>query len=264
MRACLETTGYPSHAKPQQQYHMLYTFSWNDDADILIVSTFGAPVEQWHEAALVHAVIKDFKLIDPDRAQSNVAAKRPPASAPLRNEVPTAPKPDPALQAVAKLNTVQFITPMPELPKRMGSDVEPLMNFLQNLTTATARYLQPLKGKPSVANITIGFAPGGRLRVWLVHWDEVLSAAQQNELTAQLEDLTPVQVANRPVALNATLELFGASASKVDPAKLALPDEWKQALANGKGPVAIPDGLPDTIWNRPAKSPGPAASPTTR
>jgi hypothetical protein len=68
-RICLETEGYPSEAKPSQRYHLMYSFWWSDEADFMAAATFGAPIEEWPQAAKIYAVIKDFKLVDLDRPQ---------------------------------------------------------------------------------------------------------------------------------------------------------------------------------------------------
>lgn len=67
-RSCLETVGFPSKAKPTQKYHLVYSFWWSDELDLMAAVTFGAPIEEWTQAQKVYDVIKDFKLIDLDRA----------------------------------------------------------------------------------------------------------------------------------------------------------------------------------------------------
>lgn len=66
-RVCLETLGFPSKAKPTQKFHLVYSFWWNDETDLMAAVTFGAPVEEWAEAKKIYDVIKDFKILDLDR-----------------------------------------------------------------------------------------------------------------------------------------------------------------------------------------------------
>lgn len=66
-KQCLETIGAPIANKPNAKYHMICSFFWSDEKDMMIVSTFGAPMEEWAEASKIYQVIKDFKLVDWDR-----------------------------------------------------------------------------------------------------------------------------------------------------------------------------------------------------
>lgn len=68
-RQCLETLA-PVAGSPDRKYHIIYTFSWSDEKDMMIAGTFGAPEEEWPEAQKIYRVIKDFKLVDWARVEA--------------------------------------------------------------------------------------------------------------------------------------------------------------------------------------------------
>jgi hypothetical protein len=72
-RRCLETLS-PVPSKPGMKYHIIYSFFWSDEKDMMVAGTFGAPMEEWDSAAKIYRVIKDFKLLDWDRVEAKKKA----------------------------------------------------------------------------------------------------------------------------------------------------------------------------------------------
>jgi len=56
------------------KYHIIYSFFWSDEKDMMVAGTFGAPMEEWDSAAKIYRVIKDFKLLDWDRVEAKKKA----------------------------------------------------------------------------------------------------------------------------------------------------------------------------------------------
>lgn len=69
MRQCLETRA-PVPGSPGKKYRIIYTFTWSDELDMMISGTFGAPEEDWEEAAKIYNVIKNFVLMDRARMEA--------------------------------------------------------------------------------------------------------------------------------------------------------------------------------------------------
>lgn len=55
MRRCLETIEGP--------YRILYSLFWSEEKDTIVVTIFGAPVEEWDKARLIADRMNEFELI---------------------------------------------------------------------------------------------------------------------------------------------------------------------------------------------------------
>jgi hypothetical protein len=253
-RICLETTVHEGDKTPQREYHCIYSFWWSDDLDLMIAATFGAPANEWDSASLIYAVIKDFKLVDRERAEKpKTTGPQPTADASPKPDETASSKfgtpNDASIKAIAKIESVQFINSTKELPKRLGSDVKPFAQYVNALESATATYLKANKiSKSFVATTMVGLPNKGRRRVWLTGWEQALSPAQQQQLIDQLVAVPAPRVATGPVAFNLAFDLNGAPAARIDPAKMQLPAEWIAAVKGSKQPIALPDDLPASLW----------------
>ncbi|MFB9899968.1 hypothetical protein ACFFOV_06060 [Cerasicoccus arenae] len=65
---CLEAI-QPNPHNAADDYHVIYSFFWNDDADMVVVSMFGAPESTWPEAELIYKEMQGFVLFDPSKAK---------------------------------------------------------------------------------------------------------------------------------------------------------------------------------------------------
>ncbi len=62
-KICLETIQNNSKS-PKDSFHVAYSFFWNDELDMMIITTFGAPASTWLEARKIYHVMEKFKLLD--------------------------------------------------------------------------------------------------------------------------------------------------------------------------------------------------------
>jgi hypothetical protein len=256
-RICIETRGYPVKSKPKQEYHLISAFWWSDQLDLIAGVTFGAPVEEWDSVKSVYDISGNIKIYDDAWVRAHAAngaggeaSKSSNAPPPAKGSAaaPATPQQhDTGLDAVVKLGSIQFVNRMEDLQWRLGTRPDALIASIQAMREIIAEELQSAGIKePAVVNAMLGIPPKGRMRVWLIGREGMLSANQHRELTRKLESVPPPEVRNGPVALNLTLELNGAKAGNIDPQKMRLPDEWREAV-QGK-PVQLPDGLPESIW----------------
>ena len=256
-RICLETTGYPVRSKPKLEYHVIYAFWWSDQLDLIAAITFGAPVGEWDSVKLVYGISGNIKIYDDAWVRAHAAngtgseaSKTDNAPPPAKGSAaaPATPQqPDTRLDAVVNLGSIQFVNRMEDLQWRLGTRPDALIASIQAMREIIAEELQSAGIKePAVVNAMLGIPPKGRLRVGLIGWEGVLSADQQRELTRKLESVAAPEVRNGPVALNLTFELNGAKAGNIDPQKMRMPDEWREAV-KGRS-VPLPDGLPESIW----------------
>jgi hypothetical protein len=66
-RKCLEVIEpIQLGAEPPKRFHILYTFSWSKTGDMVVVQTFGSPIEQWEEHKLIPAAMNGAVLIGPN------------------------------------------------------------------------------------------------------------------------------------------------------------------------------------------------------
>jgi hypothetical protein len=70
-RQCLEVLEDIEEPSGKKQFHILYTVMWLKDMDIVAVSTFGAPPEQWDAVANITNVMSEFILIGKHPGNSN-------------------------------------------------------------------------------------------------------------------------------------------------------------------------------------------------
>lgn len=161
--------------------------------------------------------------------------------------------------ATSKVNTVQFYNPLSEPLQRFNGDLDPMMKFIAGLNATTQIYLG-LEGytAPAIVHMVVGLPAEGRSRVWLLDWDVVLPAEKQQALVKQLEVLPAPKPIGGTVAFVLTIELCGATVPKdLKPGAPPIPEEWKRAIGTAGKPLALPDGLPGSIWGVRESAPSP-------
>lgn len=66
-RRCLEVEGEVDCGGRKEQCRDLYSFLWSDQIDMVTITIFGAPPDQWDELARIREVMSEFELIDMKR-----------------------------------------------------------------------------------------------------------------------------------------------------------------------------------------------------
>lgn len=74
-KTCLETIE-TNPANPDDDFHIIYSFFWNDEMDMIITGIFGAPESEWEEAEAIYYKIKDFTLFDIEDMETDSEAKQ--------------------------------------------------------------------------------------------------------------------------------------------------------------------------------------------
>jgi hypothetical protein len=62
-RSCIETKEKIVTAKGEMEFHTLYSVLWSKAKDYFVITTFGAPVEDWEKVKPIVDVMADFVLI---------------------------------------------------------------------------------------------------------------------------------------------------------------------------------------------------------
>ena len=67
-KTCLEVIqNNPNN--PDDDFHIIYSFFWSDELDMIVIGIFGAPESTWPEAENIYNTIKDFVLFDIDKME---------------------------------------------------------------------------------------------------------------------------------------------------------------------------------------------------
>lgn len=70
-RQCLEVLEDIEEPSGKKPFHILYSVMWLKDMDIVAVSTFGAPPDEWDAVADITRVMSEFTLIGKSPGNSN-------------------------------------------------------------------------------------------------------------------------------------------------------------------------------------------------
>jgi hypothetical protein len=85
----------PIEGSKKARYHVMYSFFWNDDADMFVAIVMGSPHEEWSACEKTFELMGKVKLIDPEKAknQPNQRLQGTPESAPSSSTEPEARRP---------------------------------------------------------------------------------------------------------------------------------------------------------------------------
>lgn len=72
-RDCLEVI-QENATDPETNFRVIHSFLWNEDADMLVVTTFGAPEGEWESVQEVCEIMSEFTLIDLRRLDQNTGS----------------------------------------------------------------------------------------------------------------------------------------------------------------------------------------------
>lgn len=66
VQTCLEVLERNGKGKNARQFHVLYTLTWSDAGDYLLLSTFGAPAAEWEQYAPIARKMSEFRQPAPE------------------------------------------------------------------------------------------------------------------------------------------------------------------------------------------------------
>ena len=66
-RICLETEEMIDNSKGNILYHILYSYFWSDRPDLVVLTVFGCPADEWQNVKDTVNIMSDFTLLDMSR-----------------------------------------------------------------------------------------------------------------------------------------------------------------------------------------------------
>jgi tetratricopeptide (TPR) repeat protein len=140
---------------------------------------------------------------------------------------------------------LRLYVPIPELPKRIGEDVEPLANYIKSLDDPIQRWLEKEKPQAKGLLIAIGIKSGKKSRAWCQSVEGDIPADALQRLEADLGKVQTIELKKQPVAFGMEVVIRGQKVEKFP----EYPTVWLDALKKSKGKIIIPpDELFKEIW----------------
>jgi tetratricopeptide (TPR) repeat protein len=144
-----------------------------------------------------------------------------------------------------KHNRLRLYVPTPELPKRIGEDVEPLANYIKALDEPIQQWLEKEKPKANGLLIAVGIKAGKKSRAWCQAVEGDVPAAALQRLEKELGKVATIDLKKGPVAFGLEVVIGGRKVEKFP----AFPAVWLEALKKSKVEVIVPpDELFKLIW----------------
>jgi len=144
-----------------------------------------------------------------------------------------------------ELNQLRLYVPNPDLPKRLGEDVEPLVNYIKSLDDPLQRWLEKEQPQAKGLLIAVGIKAGKKSRVWCQAVEGDIPAAALQRLEEELGKVATIDLKKEPVAFGLEVILGGQKVEKFP----EFPTVWLDALKQSKVKVIVPpDELFKLIW----------------
>ncbi len=144
-----------------------------------------------------------------------------------------------------ELNQLRLYVPNPDLPKRIGEDVEPLASYIKSLDEPIQRWLEKEKPQAKGLLIAVGIKAGKKSRVWCQAVEGDIPAAALERLEKELGKVATIDLKKEPVAFGLEVILGGQKVEKFP----EFPALWLDALKQSKVKVIVPpDELFKLIW----------------
>lgn len=142
-------------------------------------------------------------------------------------------------------NQLRLYVPIPELPKRVGEDVEPLANYIKALDEPIQKWLEKEKPQAKGLLIAIGIKAGKKSRAWCQSVEGDIPAEVLSRLETELGKVPTIDLKNRPMAFGMEIKLRGQKVEKFP----EFPTTWIEASKKSKGMLVVPpDELFKVIW----------------
>lgn len=199
-------------------YHVMYSFMWLEDYDVLVLSIFGTPKDNWQNVVDVLDVMSHFSL-----TKINTVAESPKYAA-----------------KVAKLDSVIFLQPDEVMQERI-TDVRILSNYINTLNKAVDEVALASSDKTPASGYVAIALRAGKINVWTDFAPKL-----PKQLSAGIKHSIQQQQSFNP---NGGTVVFALKYNLWDakPSDHPLsPVEWQQATKD-KGEVEISE-LVDLFW----------------
>jgi len=147
------------------------------------------------------------------------------------------------------LNRLRLYVPDAELPRRVGDDVKPLVNYIKALQQAAAKCLATEKlPKARGLLIAVGVKPGKKTRVWCQGVEGEIPDRILRKLEGELAKVEAIPVTNGALAFGMEVKLNGQRVSRFP----EFPAAWLEAARrSGTKRLVPPDELFKVLWPDP-------------
>jgi hypothetical protein len=155
--------------------------------------------------------------------------------------------PDPVAESkVVQLNQLRLYVPNAELVKRIGADVNPLVNYIKAIEKATAKSLEGEElPKAKGLLIAVGIKPGKKVRVWCQNVEGEIPAQVLQKLEKELAKVETITVTNGAMAFGMEVKVRGSEVGMFP----EFPAVWMEAARKSeKTRLVPPDDLFKLIW----------------
>jgi tetratricopeptide (TPR) repeat protein len=140
---------------------------------------------------------------------------------------------------------IRLYVPIPDLPRRIGEDVEPLANYIKALDQPIQKWLEKEQPQAKGLLIAVGIKAGKKSRAWCQSVGGEIPADALQRLEKELGKVETITLKKDPVAFGMEIILRGQMAERFP----EYPAVWLDALKKSKGTVIVPpDELFKVIW----------------
>jgi tetratricopeptide (TPR) repeat protein len=143
------------------------------------------------------------------------------------------------------LTQLRLYVPIPDLPKRVGEDIEPLANYVKAFDEPIQRWMEKEKPKANGLLIAVGIKSGKKSRMWCQAVEGDIPAAALQRLEQELGKVATIDLKKEPVAFGLEVVIGGRKVETFP----EFPTEWIDAVKKAKIKVIVPpDELFKHIW----------------
>jgi tetratricopeptide (TPR) repeat protein len=144
------------------------------------------------------------------------------------------------------MKQLRLYVPNPELPRRVGNDIMPLVNYIKALQKALAQGLaRENLPKAKGLLVAVGIKPGKKARVWCESVEGEIPAEVLRKLEQELAKVETIAVQNGAVGFGMEITLRGQSVGKFP----EFPAVWLEAARRSQTRLLVPpDDLFKVIW----------------
>jgi tetratricopeptide (TPR) repeat protein len=144
-----------------------------------------------------------------------------------------------------EIKQLRLYVPIPDLPKRVGDDAEPLGNYVKSLNEPIQQWVAKEEPQASGLLIAIGIKAGKQSRVWCQAVEGDIPAAALARLEKELGKVATIDLKKEPMAFGLEIVIGGRKVEEFPP----FPSVWLDAAKKSKVEVIVPpDELFKVIW----------------
>ena len=111
-------------------------------------------------------------------------------------------------------NQLRLYVPIPELPKRVGEDVEPLANYIKALDEPIQKWVEKEKPQAKGLLIAIGIKAGKKLCAWCQSIEGDIPVEVLQRLEKELGKVPTIDLKGRPMAFGMEIKIRGQKVEK--------------------------------------------------